>query len=288
MKIYTAPIAGYTDYAYRQILKTFNPDLMYCEMINSNLWNVKNSNTEKLLRMSLDENTGVQVFGGDIELVYNTFVELHNRGYKHLLLNMGCPQPKILKNGAGANMLDRYAEVKYLLTSLRNDNIPISIKIRDSKYTNKYFELANELKLEYFCIHPRTKEEGFSGIAKWSIIEELSKIDREILLIGNGDIHSLNDYNKIKHLNIDGIMLARGLFKNPYLIKEIREGKLVSNKNNKDLCLKHFDLLFEDKGEHKAVIEINKFLKAYFPDKDLLAVLKEKNFEIKRDMIATI
>lgn len=275
-------MSGYTDYAFRQILKKFKPDLMYFEMLNSNTFSIES----RLLKKSLDEITGVQLFGSDLNKLFYQFETLHNAGYTNLLLNMGCPQPKILKSGCGANLLERFEEIKELISALNKKNIPISIKIRHSAYTDKYFDLANNLKLEFLCLHARTKEQLFKGKADWNLIEDLSKRERNFTFIANGDIHSLSDYNKIKHLNIDGIMLARGVVKRPQLIEEIRSNKLI-NIDLKETILNHLKLLKEDKGERKAAIEINKFLIEYLKDMNIniKEIILEKDYNKKISLI---
>ncbi|WP_331456595.1 tRNA-dihydrouridine synthase [Caviibacter abscessus] len=140
-------MSGYTDYSYRQILNKFNPDLMFCEMINVNL----DINDSALIKMSDKEHTGVQLFGSDIQKLYFGFITLNDMGIKDLCLNMGCPQPKIYKRGAGANMLNRYDEINELLESLYKKNIRISLKIRLSENTLKYFELANKYSSPFFA-----------------------------------------------------------------------------------------------------------------------------------------
>lgn len=294
MLVFISPMSGYTDYSYRQILKKFNPDLMYTEMVNSNLLSKKNENTlEKIMRMSDTENTGIQLFGSDIQNLYNNFIMLDKNGYKNLLLNMGCPQPKILKSKSGANMLERYDEVKYLLSSLKEKNVDVSIKIRESINTKKYFDLANKLNLPYLCIHPRTKEQLFNGFADHSITKKLSQMDRNFKLIANGDIFSLDDFRKISKYNIDGVMLARGIISNPYLIKEIKLNKRIVKTldDDKNLILEHMAYLLEDKGEKKAVLEINKFLIEYFKflDKEKLKkILIEKDYDKKTELIKNV
>lgn len=288
MKIYISPMSGYTDYAYRQILNKFSPELMFCEMINVNL-DIDNSS---LIKMSKDENTGVQLFGSDIEKLYHGFIKIHNMGIKDMCLNMGCPQPKIYKRGAGANMLNRFEEIDELMSSLYKKDVHISLKIRLSDNTLKYFELANKYESPFFCLHPRTKEQLFTGSANWDEIKKLSKLKRNFLFIGNGDINSLESFNKIKNINIDGIMLARGIIGNPFLIKEIKENKKYEAKLDevKNLVLEHINLLISDKGEHTACMQINKFLKSYFTkfNLDIKNIVLCKDITEKKKLILDI
>ncbi len=294
MLVYVAPMSGYTDFANRQIMKEFNPDLMYCEMINSNLLIQKNYNTlNNIMHISKDENTGLQLFGSNIKDLYDNFIKLNELGFNDLLLNLGCPQPKILKNGAGANMLHRIDEIDELVNSLKQKKIKISLKIRHSDYTYRYFDLANKYEIPYLCIHPRTKEQLFKGEADHKITKELSKLDRNFKFIANGDIHSLKDFKKISKLNIDGVMLARGIIGNPYLIQEIKEGKEIKRdlNNIKNIVINHLEYLKEDKGKLKASIEINKFLKEYFKNFNILNlkdIILDKEYDSKVNKIRTL
>lgn len=288
MKVYISPMSGYTDYAYRQILKKFNPDLMFCEMLNVNL----DIESSPLLKMSDDEKTGVQLFGSDIQKLYQGFLTLNKMGIKDLCLNMGCPQPKIYKRGAGANMLDNYEEIDYLMQSLYKKQVYISLKIRSSENTLKYFELSNKYDSPFFCIHPRTKEQLFSGSANWNEIEKLSKLDRKFHLIGNGDINSYEAYKNIENINIDGVMLARGIVGNPFLIKEIKEDKkYIKNIDEvKKLVLEHLELLANDKNEFVSSMQINKFLKGYFKDfdVDVKKIIQIEDYNKKKKLISEL
>ena len=120
MKIYISPMAGYTDYSYRKILKKFNTDLLFTEMVNARLLNENDEATEKeLLKCDDKENEGVQVFGSDKNGIVKAFLKLENKGFKNLNLNMGCPQTKIIKTGAGSALLPQTDFVDNLLSELK-------------------------------------------------------------------------------------------------------------------------------------------------------------------------
>ena len=186
MKIYVAPMAGVTDYAFRQILKEYRPDLMYTEMVNASMLLANNDKTiNNIMRISEDENTGIQLFGSDVEELFDAFCYLNKRGYKNLLLNMGCPKNKIVKKGAGSALESKVEDIDRLLDMLNKENIKISLKIRVSKYMQDYFDLANKYEIPFLCIHLRTKEEEFSEIIHIDKIEELSRMNRKFDLIIN-------------------------------------------------------------------------------------------------------
>lgn len=291
MKIYIAPMSGITDFAYRQILKSFKPDLMYTEMVNSTLFTRENKKTLKsIMRMSNDEITGIQLFGSDMNELYTNFCKLNEMGYHDLLLNMGCSKPKILKHGSGAQLLDRIDDIYLLLSKLNKVNIKISLKIRLNDMIDEYIDLANDLKIPYLCIHTRTKDDDLkTSKSNFEELKRLSKIERNFDLIANGGIYTLDDYLKIKSFNIDGIMLAQGIIGNPWLINEIRNEKkeIITLDIVKKTLINHINLIKEDKGIKKASIEINKFIEPYFKNFKINSekIILEENFSNKIKLI---
>ena len=134
MKIYIAPMAGITDYSFRKILEKFSPDFLFTEMVNSHLLATHDKTTEtELLKYDSLKNTGTQVFGSNEEEIIYSFQKLEEMGFKKINLNMGCPQPKIIKNGAGSALLLNRAFIDNLICKLKkhlSSETEISIKIR--------------------------------------------------------------------------------------------------------------------------------------------------------------
>ena len=280
MKIYIAPMAGITDYAFRSILKEFNPDLIFTEMVNANLVNMNDVNTFNTL-LKRDGDESVQVFGSGKERLVDAFLKLESIGIKHLELNMGSPKTKIIKTGAGSALLPEKENMTDLLETLRSqlsDNTELSIKIRtgfrDFHEPEFYIDLANRLNLKYICVHGRTREQEYSGIADWDLVSRLSKIDRKIDFIGNGDLFDVDKImTVINSSNLDGVLLARGIIGNPWLITQLREKlnngvvkTLPSLDDIKNIIIKHYELSHANKGEKLTCLEMNKFVKYYFKD----------------------
>ena len=280
MKIYIAPMAGITDYSFRKILEKFSPDFLFTEMVNCHLLATHDKTTEtELLKYDSLKNTGTQVFGSDEEEIVYSFQKLEEMGFKKINLNMGCPQPKIIKNGAGSALLLNRAFIDNLICKLKkhlSSETEISIKIRTG-YKNFsepefYLNLANKYQLDFICIHGRTQKQIYSGKADWDIIRKLGTLPRNVDFIGNGDLFEPHDIiQKINNSNLDGIMLARGIIGNPWLISQIKElmefGKIFTIpkfSEVKSTLLKHLELLSENKGAITASMEINKFIKPYF------------------------
>ena len=311
MKIYIAPMAGITDYSFRKILEKFNPDFLFTEMVNARLLFERDKTTEtELLKCDSIQNTGTQVFGSDEKEIIYSFQKLEKMGFKKINLNMGCPQPKIIKNGAGSALLPNTEFVDRILHILKEilaDNTEISIKIRIG-YKNfsdpeLYLNLANKCNLDFICVHGRTQEQIYGGTADWDIVRNLSLLPRKTEFIGNGDLFEPYDIvQKIGNSNLDGIMLARGVIGNPWLITQIRE--LIEYKKIltvpdffeiKSILLEHLELLSENKGAVTASMEINKFIKPYFRPfyneelyEKLNKIIIEKDLKYKTNLISSL
>ena len=311
MKIYIAPMAGITDYSFRKILEKFSPDFLFTEMVNSHLLATHDKTTEtELLKYDSLKNTGTQVFGSDEEEIIYSFQKLEKMGFKKINLNMGCPQPKIIKNGAGSALLLNKVFIDNLICKLKkhlSSKTEISIKIRTG-YKNFsepefYLNLANKYQLDFICVHGRTQEQIYSGKADWDIIRKLGSLPRNVDFIGNGDLFEPHDIvQKISNSNLDGIMLARGIIGNPWLIPQIKElmefGKIFTIpkfSEVKSTLLEHLELLSENKGAITASMEINKFIKPYFKsfqseelNEKLNKIIMEKNLKHKIDLISLL
>ena len=311
MKIYIAPMAGITDYSFRKILEKFSPDFLFTEMVNSHLLATHDKTTEtELLKYDSLKNTGTQVFGSDEEEIVYSFQKLEEMGFKKINLNMGCPQPKIIKNGSGSALLLNKVFIENLICKLKkhlSSDTEISIKIRTG-YKNFsepefYLNLANKYQLDFICIHGRTQEQIYSGKADWDIIRKLGTLPRNVDFIGNGDLFEPHDIiQKINNSNLDGIMLARGIIGNPWLISQIKElmkfGKIFTIpkfSEVKSTLLEHLELLSENKGAIIASMEINKFIKPYFKSfqseelhEKLNKIIIEKNLKHKIDLISLL
>ena len=309
MKIYTAPMAGITDYSFRKILEKFEPDFLFTEMVNANLLNREDDTTiNELLKCDDKEKTGTQIFSGDKNELVSGILKLKNFGFRKININMGCPQPKIIKNGAGSALLENYELVEQVLLETQNIDAEISIKIRvgykDFDNPEIFLNLANKYNLDFICVHGRTQKQMYSGTANWEIVEKLSKMPRNINFFGNGDLFEPSEIKrKIASCNLDGIILSRGIIGNPWLISQTREflktGKINTIQTfdeTKSLVLEHLQNIVENKGEKKAVLEINKFLRPYFQkfwDKNLdrnseIAVIEnffDENLKSKIDKI---
>lgn len=272
-KILIAPIAGVTDYTYRGILEKFNPDMIFTEMVSVNALSVLNDKTlSKILR--LREGNAVQIFGEDVEKVIYSVKFLNKNGIKHIDLNCGCPMKKIVDSGYGAALVKSPDKIKRILSVMKenvNDDVDISLKIRIGyNEPENYLEIAKiaeELNCKHITVHGRTRSQLYSGTSDWKYVKEI-KEKISIPVIGNGDIFDAEDAErKIKYSNVDGIMLARGIFGNPWLITQIREileygyvKTVVTETDRINMAIEHVEKTMDENQEKEFIYDIRKHI----------------------------
>lgn len=261
-----APLAGVSDVTFRTICKEFGVALTYTEMVSAKGLMYDSKNTSELLKKSdIEKPIALQLFGSDPKIIATEAKKLEN-DFDIIDINMGCPVPKIVKNGEGsALMLNEdlaYDIVKELTDTL---SIPVTVKFRkgfDDDHINAV-SLAKKLEkagASAITVHGRTRQQFYSGKADWDIIRQV-KENVQIPVIGNGDIMTRNDAKNIKEITkCDGIMVARGVLGNPWLIEEILKDKdiEVTTKMKTDMALRHAKMLIAELGEERAMVEIRK------------------------------
>ncbi|MGL4946167.1 MAG: tRNA dihydrouridine synthase DusB [Cetobacterium sp.] len=274
MKIYIAPLAGVTDYTFRGILEEYKPDLMFTEMVSINALEMENEKTLNQI-LKIRDGEAVQIFGRDVEkMVHSAKYITEKLGVKHIDVNAGCPVNKIIKNGYGAALLEDPDQIKKILCEIRSniaDDVDLSLKTRVGYKGLKQHRLVGQIAESAGCkhitIHGRTREQMYSGTADWDLIKEV-KESVNIEVIGNGDIFTAEDaYEKVKHSGVDGIMLARGICGNPWLIQQIREKfetgeveTILTPEMRLDMAMKHTLMAKLDNPNKKFLFELRKHL----------------------------
>ncbi len=267
-----APLAGITDAPQRRICKRQGASLVYTEMVSGKGLYYKDKNTESLLRIYEDEKpVAFQIFGSEPDIIAYTAKELVNRNNAILDINMGCPVPKIVKNGEGSALLKNLDLIYDLISvAVKHAKKPVTAKIRlgwDGKSivaveAAKAIELAGGSAV---AVHGRTREQYYSGKADWNSIGEVKRAVK-IPVIGNGDVFSGEDANRmLQETGCDFVMIARGALGNPWIFRDAialwrghEKPEAPSKKEKLTMLMEHFEAVIEEKGEYAGIREMRK------------------------------
>ena len=282
--IILAPMAGITDLPFRKICKKFNPGLVVTEMISAKALYYNDEKTKKMLNMNGEKRPiAVQLFGSDVESLKKA-VEYVSENADIIDINMGCPAPKIVKNGDGSKLLQNLDLIKEIATEVvKISKVPVTFKIRKGWDKNSVVcvEVAKILEkagASAITIHGRTREDYFSGMCDLDSIKAVKEAVK-IPVIGNGDIV---DYESAKRMfeytGVDGIMIGRGALGNPWIFKEILTGKKVnvSPMERLDIIKEHIELEVIEKGEDAGIKEMRKHIAWYVKNLKEASRIREK------------
>ncbi len=268
-----APMAGVTDQPFRRIVRRLGAALTYTEMVSAKglFYSSEDSTSRRIIRNS-DHPAGIQFFGDEPELI----AEMADRfasEFDLIDLNMGCPAPKIVKNGQGSALMkdpQRAARiVEQLVLRVRQ---PVTVKIRkgwdeDSVNAVEFARRMEDAGASAVTIHGRTRAQFYSGGADWAVIGQV-KAAVSIPVIGNGDIFSAEDaLLRIGDTGVDAVMVARGAQGNPWIFREISamlrgesRPEPPSPEEKFDTAMEHASLLCEQRGERAAVPALRKHM----------------------------
>ena len=268
--IIVAPMAGISNGAFRELCFEFDAGLVYTEMVSDKAIYYKNKKTLDMLEISDEFHpVSLQLFGNDIDtMVYATKVMDNETNCDFIDINMGCPVNKVVKTGAGSAMMkDENNTVKIVEEIIKNVNKPVTVKMRLGwdKNNMNYLSLAKKLEevgVSCIALHARTRSQMYEGKSDWTHIKIL-KDNLNIPVIGNGDVKSVDDFIKMKQeTGCDGVMIARALVGNPFLIKQIsnylnNDGPIDISDNDKlDYCIKHAKKLMNLTSEKNAMAQM--------------------------------
>jgi len=270
------PMFGVTDSAFRQLVTEIGkPDLMMTEFTNVQALFSPDKTVIRQLTYTVKEQPLIaQIWGQDPELFEMAADFLAEAGFVGIDINMGCPEKRVVKKGAGAALIDNHQLAgKIIKSTLKGaaGRIPVSVKTRIGNRTintEAWFKFLLSLNLPAISIHCRTAKSMSEGPAHWEEINKIVKLrdqsKSKTLIIGNGDIFSRKiAYQRIKQTKIDGVMIGRGVFHDPYIFNS-KDSIATKTKTQKlNLLKRHLDIYEATWGKDKSYHLLKRFFKIY-------------------------
>ena len=238
-----APLAGISDSSFRCIAARQGASLVYTEMVSAKAMDQKNRNTKELLRFTDEEKPiGVQLFGHEPDVMERTVAALEPCGFDLIDINMGCPVPKVFKNGEGsALMKDPKLACALVAADCRQTQKPVTVKMRigiDSEHVDPvdFAKRLEDAGAAAVTVHGRTREQYYSGPVHRDVIRDIKKV-LSIPVIGNGDVKDPASAQRMfEETGCDAVMIGRGAIGNPWVF-----GQLIAAERGDPVSKASFD-----------------------------------------------
>lgn len=291
-------MAGVTDASYRQLIKRVAPStVLYSEFLSTDAIHYGAEKTMEMMAFDRDIEHPflVQVFGHSPEHFLTAAKVVEQMGADGIDINMGCPAAKVVSSCHGAALIKNPQLAAELVhATVKAVSIPVSVKTRLGWDTHEtlipFCKALEEAGAKAFAIHGRRYHDKFTGRANWDPIYELKK-NVSVPVIGNGDIASVADA-KAKIGNLDGVMVGRGTFGNPWLMKEIadalqqgKEGAVqrpITFQDKIPFILEHCELAVRIKGEQRGMLEMRRHLSSYVKGFDGAKEMRERLVRVEK------
>ena len=286
--ILLAPMAGITDKPFRMLCKEYGAGLVCTEMISSKGLYYNDEKTKLLLDMEEEKRpVAVQIFGNEPEIM--AYAAKYVSKYADIVdINMGCPAPKVVKNGDGSKLLlDLELVGKIVKNVVEASNIPVTVKLRKGWDDNNIVaveaaKIIEENGASAITIHGRTTKQYYSGVCDLEIIKQVKK-SVKIPVIGNGDIKSgENALKMFEYTNVDGVMIGRASLGNPWIFEQIidylgkKEIRKIETEEKLNIIIKHIEKEVEQKGEEIGIKELRHHMAAYIKNMPNSANIRAK------------
>jgi nifR3 family TIM-barrel protein len=269
-------MAGITNSPYRRLMKRMRSSVVVSELVSANGIEYMSQKTLDLLKFHDEERiVGLQIFGEDTDRLCRAAQLVEKLGADFVDLNLGCPVPKVVKNGAGSAMCrDPIALGKTLTQMVRSCKIPVTIKIRtgwDAECRNALdvVHAATDAGVAWVAIHGRTRAQGYSGLADWDFIGEI-KAKSSIPIIGNGDLTTAElAVSRHRDYGVDAVLIGRGALRNPFIFEQAEalfqgvHAPTLTSERYLELLAMQRSLLDETYSDRGAMIHSRKFLAWY-------------------------
>jgi len=303
-RVFLAPMAGVTDMPFRVLCKEQGAGLVYTEMVSAKGMHYNSERTYRIAEINPEEKPcAIQIFGSDPGIMAEIAAELNNSEADIIDINMGCPTPKITKNGEGSALMKTPDLAGKIVKSVVNaTSKPVTVKIRmgwDEENINavEIGNIAEENGARAVTIHGRTRQQFYSGKADWSIIKKLKQA-LSIPVIGNGDIFSPEDAARMfNETGCDAVMIGRGARGNPWIFKRtlhfLNTGVLLPEPSFEEkikTTIRHMEMLIDSTDERFGVLEMRKHIAWYLKGMRNSSYVKDRIFKLtnKDDITAVL
>lgn len=230
-KLWLAPLAGYTDSAFRQLCKQWGVDVLVSEMVSADGLVRSTQKTLKFMAFeAIERPYGIQLFGHDPKTMARAAELCLALNPDFIDVNMGCPVKKVVRRGAGSALMRDVDRAELIVSEMKrvcHKVVPLTVKFRSGWDINSinYLEFGKRMEMagaDAMCLHPRTTKQMFSGLSDWSHIAKLKQAVN-IPVIGNGDVLTPDDAAKMyRETECDSIMIGRGALGKPWIFKQIK------------------------------------------------------------------
>ena len=282
--LFLAPVAGYSDRAFRGLCIKGGSNFEYTEMVSAEALTRRNEKTQEIMKAAPNETKyAVQIFGGTPEVMYDaSCLVMEQTDCSCIDINSGCPVPKVVKTGAGSSLTRDVERLHDIIASVvqavkdKGRDIPVTVKIRSGwDQLNITFRKAAEQAIKAgaaaITLHPRTRAQGYEGRSNWDYLKELVElVSGRVPVFGSGDIFKPEDAKKmLETTGVDGVMFARGAMGHPFIFRQTRELLLTGTYSDippierLTAGFEELDVLIEDRGEKAACRDMRKRFCAY-------------------------
>ncbi len=284
-----APMAGFSDLAFRVLCKKYGAGLTYTEMVSAKALSYKNKKTEELLFALEDENPkAVQIFGHEPDIMAEACRNPLLSKFDIIDINMGCPAPKIISNNDGSALLKDFKLARQIIEAcVSATDKPITVKFRIGFYDTEivaveFAKMCEEAGASAITVHGRTTKQGYSGKVNYDIIKKVKEAV-SIPVFANGDCKSREDYeNILKITNADGVMIGRAALGCPEIFEEIISSKKLSVDKLSQIKW-HYETMLKYYSERYVVLYMRSHIAQYLKgehknSKALVEILKIDNY----------
>ena len=274
--ILLAPMAGVTDVGFRNLASSFGADATVTEMLSARAMEHNPKKTAFMTLTTAAEKIKIaQIFGHEADFMARATKSQLLEKFDSFDINMGCPAPKIVKNGEGSALMDNLVLASEIISAVKKStDKPVSVKFRKGRSKEDFLEFARmceESGADFVTFHARTVEQGYSGKADYDAIAKV-KASLKIPVIGNGDVVDKKSFILMKETGVDGVMVGRGAMGKPWIFSELKETSLKVDRF--EVVKKHIEILRENFEEDWLKLYIRKHLLWYASDLPMSASLR--------------